>query len=206
MSKSSSKPTGTPSFEPIAIVGRACVLPGALNPKELWELVLEGRDVLQPVPAGRWGIAPERVLAKGASAADRAWTDRGGYVEGFEKSFDPSGFAVESGDLTSLDPLFQWVLHTAREALRDAGHEKTGTRVGAVFGNLSFPSASMSRYAESVWRGDSQTSPDARNRFTSGLPALLLEQALDLKAGAFALDAACASSLYAIKYAFLHEV
>ena len=168
---------------------------------ELWELVLEGRDVLRPVPEARWGIAPERVLAKGTSAADRSWTDRGGYVEGFEECFDPSGFAIESADLSPLDPLFKWVLHTAREALRDAGHEDSGARVGAVFGNLSFPSASMSRYAESVWRGDGKTSPDARNRFTSGLPALVLEQALGLKAGAFALDAACASSLYAIKYA-----
>ncbi len=35
----------------------------------------------------------------------------------------------------------------------------------------------------------------------SGLPALLLERALGLGVGAFALDAACASSLYAIKLA-----
>ncbi|MFT5695664.1 MAG: acyl transferase domain-containing protein, partial [Myxococcota bacterium] len=151
------------------------------------------------------------MLANGNSAADRAWTDRGGYVEGFEACFDPSGFAIEAADLVPLDPLFKWVLHTAREALRDAGHENSEARVGAVFGNLSFPSASMSRYAESVWRGDShsdaETAPDARNRFTSGLPALLLERALGLEAGAFALDAACASSLYAIKYAcdLLHD-
>ena len=46
-----------------------------------------------------------------------------------------------------------------------------------------------------------------RNRFTSGLPALILERGLSLEAGAFALDAACASSLYAIKNAcdWLHD-
>ena len=205
MSDSSSKQHGTKQdsavFEPIAIVGSACVLPGALNPKELWELVVEGRDILGPVPAGRWGIDPEDVLASGASADDRAWTDRGGYVDGFEQCFDPNGFAIEPAKLAALDPLFKWVLHTAREALRDAGHEASDKRVGSVFGNLSFPSASMSRYAESVWRNDTLAKPDAQNRFTSGLPALLLEQALELEAGAFALDAACASSLYAIKYA-----
>jgi len=212
-SEQASREAAGPAFEPIAIVGSACVLPGALNPKELWELVLEGRDVLGPVPHGRWGIEAEQVLASGASADDRSWTDRGGYVHGFDQCFDPNGFAIEPADLEPLDPLFKWVLHTAREALRDAGHDNSDARVGAVFGNLSFPSASMSRYAESVWRGDSTTStsspnkPDARNRFTSGLPALLLEQALDLDAGAVALDAACASSLYAIKYACdaLHE-
>ena len=201
MSESSSGPL----FEPIAIVGSACVLPGALNPTELWELVLAGRDVIGPVPDGRWGLEPARALAKGGSAADRAWTDRGGYVAGFEKRFDPRGFAIEPAELVPLDPLFKWVLHTAREALRDSGHETSvksaGTKVGAVFGNLSFPSQSMARYAESVWRGDSLAKPDARNRFTSGLPARLLAQALELEAGAVALDAACASSLYAIKYA-----
>ena len=42
---------------------------------------------------------------------------------------------------------------------------------------------------------------DPRNRFMSGLPAHLLGRALGLGAGAYALDAACASSLYAIKAA-----
>ena len=42
---------------------------------------------------------------------------------------------------------------------------------------------------------------DWRNRFISGLPAHLVANALGLTAGATALDAACASSLYAIKLA-----
>ncbi|MBP8298661.1 MAG: hypothetical protein KAX84_21325, partial [Burkholderiales bacterium] len=29
----------------IAIVGRACVLPGALSPEALWQAVVEGRDL-----------------------------------------------------------------------------------------------------------------------------------------------------------------
>ncbi|MDP6947085.1 MAG: polyketide synthase, partial [Myxococcota bacterium] len=42
---------------------------------------------------------------------------------------------------------------------------------------------------------------DPRNRFMSGLPAQLVARALGLGGPAFALDAACASSLYAIKLA-----
>ena len=174
--------------------------------------MLAGKDVLGPVPPDRWGLTAEQAIATGTSAADRSWTDRGGYVRGFEQCFDPTGFAIDESDVTTLDPLFQWVLHTAREALRDAGHETSEARVGAIFGNLSFPSASMSRYAESIWRAGTDVAPeepgpDPRNRFTSGLPALILERALELRAGAFALDAACASSLYAIKYAcdWLHD-
>ena len=42
---------------------------------------------------------------------------------------------------------------------------------------------------------------DPRNRFSSGLPAHLASQALNLGGEAFSLDSACASSLYAIKLA-----
>ena len=145
-------PSPSPApFEPIAIVGRACILPGALNPQELWDLVVAGKDVIGPAPADRWGISAEHALADpgaDASCPDRAWTDRGGYVRGFEHCFDPSGFAIAKRDVLALDPLFQWVLHTAREALRDAGYAQSNARIGAIFGNLSFPSATKSRYAE----------------------------------------------------------
>lgn len=148
-------------------------------------------------------MRPENILcAPGEDSADRSWSDRGGYVDEarFEAEFNPEGFAVEPAELEGLDPLFRWVLHTARAALQDGAPAASRGRVGAIFGNLSFPSSSMSRFSEAVWRGDA-TRPDPRNRFTSGLPALLLSRALDMEAGAFTLDAACASSLYAIKIA-----
>ena len=199
------------AFRPIAVVGSACLLPGARRPEELWDAVAAGRDLLSAAPEGRWRADRERILSTvEGSAADHAWTDRGGYVEGFDESFDAHGFAIPADEIDELDVVFKWVLHCAREALRDAqqtrGSQTQGQRVGAVFGNLSFPSASMSRFAESVWFGN-ENRPDPRNRFSSGLPALILERALDLEAGAVALDAACASSLYAFKTAcdWLHE-
>ena len=144
-------------------------------------------------------------------ALDRTWSDVGGYVRGFEAGFDPSGFRIDAETIAALDPLFHWVLAGVRQALGGDAPARTGL----VLGNLSFPTSSMSRYAESVWL-DAQgaryagghaaaragvTRPHARNRFSSGLPAHLAARALGLDAGAFALDAACASSLYAIKLA-----
>ena len=83
-------------FAPIAIVGRACVLPGALSPAQLWQAVAEGRDMLGPAPPGRWQIDPEQALcAPDQPNADRAWSDRGGYVQGFEQVWDPTNFAIE---------------------------------------------------------------------------------------------------------------
>ncbi|AKF05204.1 beta-ketoacyl synthase N-terminal-like domain-containing protein [Sandaracinus amylolyticus] len=206
-------------FAPIAIVGRACVLPGALSPEALWELVAAGRDAITPAPEDRWGVRKEDVLGPANEpSGDRAWSDRGGYVRGFEHIFDPSGFGIDAREVKRLDPLFQWVLHTAREALRDAnrlseGRAKGGAdRTGAILGNLSFPTATMSRYAASVWLEGTPFAPatgaiDPRNRFMSGLPAHLLSRALGVGGPRFALDAACASSLYAIALACdaLHE-
>jgi 3-oxoacyl-(acyl-carrier-protein) synthase/3-hydroxymyristoyl/3-hydroxydecanoyl-(acyl carrier protein) dehydratase/1-acyl-sn-glycerol-3-phosphate acyltransferase len=206
------------SFAPIAIVGQGCVLPGALSPDELWKLVVQARVVIGPAPAGRWGIDPALVLAKDAKETrDRTLHDRGGYVQGFDKVFDAQGFAVPADEIAPLDPLFHWLLYAGREALRDVRYRGDKARAGAVVGNLSYPSSLLSHFAERFWLEqlldkqafDRLALPpvDPRNRFMSGLPAHFLAQALGLGGVAFALDAACASSIYAIKLAcdFLHD-
>ena len=210
------------SFAPIAIVGQGCVLPGALSPDELWRLVLQARVAIGPVPVGRWGIDPALVLAANAKdTRDRTLHDRGGYVQGFDKVFDLKGFAVPAEEIAPLDPLFHWLLHAGREALRETHFHGDKTRAGAVIGNLSYPSSSLSRFAERFWLEQLQgelggkqafdrlglAAVDPRNRFMSGLPAHLLAQALGFGGIAFALDAACASSIYAIKLAcdLLHD-
>ena len=208
-------------FSPIAIVGRSCVLPQALSPAALWELVVQGKVATSQTPAGRWGVRPDLILAlPNQPTSDRSIGDVGGYVDGFDKIFDAEGFHLPSDFIYGLDPLFQWLLHTGREALHEARWNGKGSRVGAVVGNLSYPCQSLSRFAERIWlekQNDpraplSATAPnlietlglgqvDPHNRFMSGLPAHFLAQALNLQAGAFALDAACASSLYALKFA-----
>ncbi len=217
--------TSTRPFGPIAIIGRACLLPGASSPEELWQAVVEGRDLITEVPSDRWGLAAEHVMCEGpADSVDRTWSARGGYVTDFADHFDPEGFAIPADELASLDPVALWTLHTARQALLDAGRTvaaQPGSEepaIGAVFGNLSFPSAGMAAFTEeallrSIDGYDSEsltdqqlaaaglTPTDPRNRFNSGLPALLLERSLGLSRSATALDAACASSLYAIKLA-----
>jgi 3-oxoacyl-(acyl-carrier-protein) synthase/3-hydroxymyristoyl/3-hydroxydecanoyl-(acyl carrier protein) dehydratase/1-acyl-sn-glycerol-3-phosphate acyltransferase len=201
------------SFSPVAIVGQACVLPGALDPEQLWRLVSDQRVMLGPAPAGRWGVDPSLVLARDAKdTADKTLVDRGGYVQGFERVFDPTGFEIAAEDVAGLDPLFQWLLHVGRQALRDANFRGDRGRGGVVIGNLSYPSSSLTQFAERFWL---EAQPGgaafadrvgvgrvaARNRFMSGLPAHDLARALGLGGDAFALDAACASSLYAIKLA-----
>ena len=79
-----------------------------------------------------------------------------------------------------------------------------------LFSETYRTTSGLSRFAERVWMGKQATlagvpASDPSNRFMSGLPAHLLAQALELGSGAYCLDAACASSLYAIKLA-CHEL
>ncbi len=192
------------TFRPIAIVGQACVLPGAATPDALWDAVISRRDLLAPVPPGRWRMDGDLVVAPDPSdTRDHIVSNRAGVVTDFV--FSPDGLRLPADVLAPLDPLCHWLLHTGREALRTArvGREERG---GAIFGNLSFPSDGLSCFAESVWLHNSGLPPvvgpvTRENRFMSGLPAHILANALGLEAGVLALDAACASSLYAMQVA-----
>ena len=196
----------TRPFSPIAIVGQACLLPGATSPAALWEAVEAGRDLIGEAPPDRWGLDSRRVMGTVDEATDRTWSRRGGYVDGFEELFDPEGFSIPADEVSTLDPLVQWLLHCGRQALRGAGAPDV-SKAGAIIGNLSFPSTAMARHAERLWLGDELADAadlppsHASHRFMSGLPAHLLARGLGLGGPAFCLDAACASSLVAIKLA-----
>ncbi|MGW3495754.1 beta-ketoacyl synthase N-terminal-like domain-containing protein [Streptomyces sp. NPDC001020] len=201
-------------FEPIAVVGRGCVLPDALDPDSFWDNIAAGRSSLSAIPEGRWRLPRHWAMGSADDHPDRTWTDVGGYVRGFESVFDPSGFWIAPERILSLDPLFHWVMYGVRQALTEAGREGPLPRAGLVLGNLSYPTPTGAAFAEHVWlsaqqpplrdallTGERRERPDARNRFSSGLPARLAARALGLGAGAWSLDAACASSLYAVKLA-----
>ena len=185
-------------FEPIAVVGRSCLFPRASTPEQLWELIASGRDVPFQARDERWRVSKRAILTGKPRAPGRAWTDRGGYVADFVQRFDPRGFELNPAQILKHDEMLHWLLHTAREAMRDCGMDRPPARSGAIFGLLCLPTEKFASFAESLWLGKSE---DPAGRFNSGLMAHLLAQALKLDQGAFALDAACASSLYAIQLA-----
>jgi len=137
------------------------------------------------------------------------FTDRGGFVEGLERLWQASDYAVDQDVLADLDPLFHWLLYAGREALRSARMDaRFRKRAGAIIGNLAYPTDGLIDLAQAVHV------PDVRfrkrhpwNRFSTGLPVTLMCSALGLDAGGYAIDAACASSLYAIRLAcdWLHS-
>lgn len=83
-------------FEPIAIVGQGCVLPGGLSPDGLWDTVRAGRDALGSAQPGYWGVSAEHILRdpKNSAFLDHTWSDRGGYVRGFDPALATGGFSL----------------------------------------------------------------------------------------------------------------
>jgi len=210
-------------FEPIAIVGQGCVFPGAPNPQLFWDAVSNGRDLTTAVPEGAWPVAPDQITGPyGRSVRDggKPQPFRGGFVTDFEDNFDPHGFLMPVERVAGLDRSVRWLFESARQALRDSGCDgPVASTTAIVIGNHSYPTSSLVDLAHTCLveapMGLAQLPGSATatekwrwaNRFSSGRPAHLLAEALGAEGPAFCLDAACASSLYALKLAcdYLHD-
>ncbi|MFP5504265.1 MAG: polyketide synthase, partial [Candidatus Sericytochromatia bacterium] len=195
----------------IAIVGVGGVFPGAADLDAFWENILGGKSAARDVEADRWRLDPEDVYAPEVAAPDRVFSRRACLIDHFR--FDPSGYAVPAERLAKLDPVFHLAIEAGRRAMEDAGESPLDrARVGVIIGNIVLPTESASRLAEELLVGALErrvfgepgkpaTSVDPLDRHVAGLPGGLLAEALGLGGGAYTLDAACASSLYAIKLA-----
>lgn len=203
---------------PIAIVGLGGVFPGALDLAAFGRNIFAKTDVTRPVPPGRWIIDPCDACDP-QPGPDKAYSDRACFIEGF--SFDPAGLELEPELLAGLDPLYSLVLHAGRQAWRDGISEALDReRVGVMLAAIALPtegSSAITRdvlgrsFAKRLLSEQPRASARAASRpptpaaplnaHVTALPAGLLATALGLRGGSLTLDAACASSLYAIKLA-----
>ena len=194
----------------VAIVGMAARLPGSgADLDRFWADVAAGADRSREVPAGRWILPPEACLDPRGPQPDAVYSTRGYFLDPFDP--DPDGWNVPADLLAGLDPLFHLVLDVGRRAwasARTASEDRR--RAGVVLGNICLPTPGASALAREYLGGkvaDALGAPrDGQrvhplNRYVAGLPAGLLAKSLGLGGGTYTLDAACASSLYAIKLA-----
>lgn len=179
-------------FEPIAIVSEACLLPGANTPAELWSIVAGKRVVTREVSGEELGLGA-------AGLQGRRFVS--GRVDSAPENHE--GLA-RLGNLhaAALDPVHRWPLQAAWQAWREVrGISKIAPgRSGVVLANLCYPSRSKVEYAEEIWRTN-QTDRPLTDTLTSGMPARLIARMIGAEGPALALDAACASSLYALEIA-----
>ena len=193
--------------EPVAIVGFSGVFPGGRTLEDFWRNIERGVDTSRPVPPGRWVLEPRAICDSGPIATDRVYTDRGCFIEEFQ--LEPTGFNLPASWLKGLDPSFQLLLEAGRGALTSArGKRADGSRTGIVLGNIALPTTASSALGRQVLGPllTEEVELDAPevvslNRYVCGMPAGVLALALGLGGGTSTVDAACASSLYALKLA-----
>jgi acyl transferase domain-containing protein/3-hydroxymyristoyl/3-hydroxydecanoyl-(acyl carrier protein) dehydratase len=204
----------------IAIVAMGGLFPSAPTPERLWEQVLAGVDAVREVPPGRWLLDPHDAYDPAIARPDRVYSLHGCFLD--DIPLNPAGLDLPAELLAELDPVFHLALYAARQAFEagvTSGLDRR--RIGVILGNIALPTERVSELAcaylgRTFWErlgergcisapneafGALTRSRSPLNRYVPGLVAGIVAKALGLGGGSCTLDAACASSLYALKLA-----
>ena len=117
---------------PIAIIGMACIFPGARDLQTFWNNILSGVDAIgEPLEA--WGAT--RYLESG-----RIKTQFGGFLRDLYR-FDAVEFGIMPNSINGSEPDQFLALQVARDALADAGYVRPDadhTSTGIVLGHSTY--------------------------------------------------------------------
>ncbi|MER2634978.1 MAG: beta-ketoacyl synthase N-terminal-like domain-containing protein, partial [Rhizobiaceae bacterium] len=212
-----------------AIVGLACLFPGAPDLASFWSNIVSGVDAIGDVPAGRWD---ESYYDPASSAVDRFYCRRGGFVDR-DADFDPLRFGIAPNTVDSIEPDQLLTLKVGFEAMQDAGLDRKPfprERTGVIIGRGNYVSAGVLRLEQHVRllpqilrtlqdlfpelpraaleatrdrlrRQLTHYGPDVAAGLIPNLIASRLANRLDLHGPAFTVDAACASAVVALEQA-----
>ena len=212
----------------IAIIGMAGVFPHAADLNAYWHNIINKVDTITDVPPTHWQA--EDYFSSDPSKADHVYTTKGGFLPSL--SFDPREFGIAPRNLSAIDTAQLLGLLVARNALYDAGYgterDFDRNRTNVIFGatgaqELVIPLGA--RLGHPHWRHALRKAgiaddiaerivTDIANSYVSwqeaSFPGLLgnviagrIANRFDLRGTNCAVDAACASSLAALRLACL---
>jgi mycolipanoate synthase len=181
---------------PVAVIGMACRLPGAIDsPQRLWEALLRGDDLVGEIPADRWDA--DAYYDPEPGVPGRSISRWGAFLEDVA-GFDCDFFGMTEREATAIDPQHRLLLEASWDAFEHAGlnpaalaRTQTGVFVGLTHGDYELLAADCGA-AEGPY-GFTGTS----NSFASGR----VSYALGLHGPALTVDTACSSGLMAVHLA-----
>ncbi|WP_333767296.1 beta-ketoacyl synthase N-terminal-like domain-containing protein, partial [Streptomyces sp. IBSBF 2435] len=211
--------------DPIAIVGLSALYPKSRDLSEFWANVASAADCIDDVPATHWDV--DEFYDPDPSVPDKTYARRGGFIP--DVAFNPMEFGLPPNTLEVTDVLQLLSLVVARDLLKDAGADKPwydASRTGVILGitganQLTQPLTArlQTPVLKEVVRSCGLSEEDAdeiaakfrlayapweENSFPGMLGNVVagrIANRLDLGGTNMTIDAACASSLGAVKAA-----
>jgi acyl transferase domain-containing protein/phosphopantetheinyl transferase (holo-ACP synthase) len=213
----------------VAVIGMACIFPGAPDVHTYWTNICDGVDAITDVPPERWD---EAYYDPTSNAPDRFYCKRGGFVDAYAE-FDALKFGVMPVAAIGGEPDQMLALQVAAAAIDDAGYtpdQLPKEHTGVILGRGNYIGAGMTRLEQHVRttqqlvttlrdllpdlddetiqrvKGQFQAKlgsygPDTAIGLVPNLTASRIANRLDFNGPAYTVDGACASSLIAIDHA-----
>ena len=211
---------------PIAIVGMASLFPAARNIQEYWENIVNKIDCITDIPESHWNV-DDYYDPNPRTPEDKTYCKRGGFLPQID--FNPVEFGIPPNILEVTDVSQLLSLIVAKEAMIDAGYglerefnrENVGVILGSAALKLGIPLSARLQYP--IWQKALKSSglSDAdtqkviekiksayvkwdENSFPGMLANVIsgrIANRLNLGGINCTVDAACASSLAALKMA-----
>ncbi|MFJ8648541.1 SDR family NAD(P)-dependent oxidoreductase [Streptomyces sp. NPDC093546] len=212
--------------DPVAIVGMSCLFPQATGLGEFWDNVVTGRDCIGDVPLKWWD--PEDHYDPDPFAPDKTYARRGGFLS--PTLFDPREFGMPPRTLDSIGLVQLLSLLVARDTLADAGCDKAAwydpARTGVVLGvcgsnstlvplaarlmvptgagilrDLGTPEEDVRRFVRAYLEALPSWTEDSFPGILGNVVSGRIANRMNLGAANHTVDAACASSLAAVRTA-----
>ena len=207
-------PENRPAPRPadVAIVGMSAIMPGAPNLRRFFENILDKVSSINEVPADRWPA--ERYFDADRATPDKIASKWGGFLP--DVPFDPMRYGIPPASVGSIDPAQLLALVAAEAALADAGLAEIAPelrRRAAVIlgftgglGELGLQYAARAELARALPHTPAETLdflPEwTSDSFAGLLPNVIagrIANRFDLGGANFVVDAACATSLAALR-------
>jgi acyl transferase domain-containing protein/3-hydroxymyristoyl/3-hydroxydecanoyl-(acyl carrier protein) dehydratase len=197
----------------IAVVGMDGIFPGAPDLDTFWNNIVEGVNQSAPVPPRRW-IAPLEDRLVTDLTPDHPYSPHACLID--DVVFNPDDFSLDPALTRHLDPVLQLTLTAGKRALEGCATAAVDfNRVDTILAAIALPTDSASAFSRKILGSAAEsrlfketplppsavTRADALASRVDGLPAALLAAEMGFGGDSFTLDAACASSIYAVKLA-----
>jgi thioester reductase-like protein len=178
----------------VAIVGISCRFPGVNNKEEFWDLLIDGKDMIAPVPEGRW------TLENCPEVLEDALKSTGGFLKLPLDEFDGKFFGMSPMELSTTDPQQRLLLQVAWEALEEAGIDPSSLKnsyTGVYAG------AWRTDYKELIQDGNCEESDFLRVYLGNsyGVLTARISHFLGLTGPSISTESGCSSSMVAVDLA-----